>query len=69
MKAKPTQRSQSKGQKEAIKEATSVELSMLTLQLPKSLHLEFKSVTSKEGAKMKEVLIEFIEEYVKKKSK
>jgi metal-responsive CopG/Arc/MetJ family transcriptional regulator len=40
----------------------------IRVELPNNLRNEFKSVVAREGKNMRDVLVDFIEDYVKKRS-
>lgn len=66
MKAKPS-RNSSKGREQVIKEAqktNSDDLVLITFQVSRKLRDEFKSITSLNGQKMKDVVSEFMESYI-----
>jgi predicted DNA binding CopG/RHH family protein len=46
---------------------TTTELTRLNIRLPRSLHLQFKSMVVAEGKSIQEVLSEFIENYVEQR--
>jgi ParG len=46
--------------------ATALELKRMNMNLPKELHDAFKAATAARGEKMTEVVLAFIEDYVKR---
>ena len=51
-----------------IKEAELQEVKRMNLNVPLDLHNRFKSVTASEGQNMTDVLLEFIQDYVRQHS-